>query len=119
MFGLFKKNKLSQFQENYDFLQSYPKEMRIKVAKALKNEVNAIVENRGNIKEVVNYLNIASEQKKEIAAQYAGRENPNWLMAELKCNICELIIAEDWVPAQSAINAMNILFGWIEFAEKT
>lgn len=119
MFGLFKKNKLSQFQENYDFLQSYPKEMRLKVAKALKNEVNPIIENKGNIKEVMRYLTIASDQKKLIPAGIAARENPNWLMAELKCNICELIIAGEWVPAQSAINAMNILFGWIEFAEKT
>lgn len=121
MFGFLKKAfKNSPFQDNYDFLAiNYPKDLKLKVAKALQNDVNAIVKNRENIEEVRRFLTIAIHQKNEAVSEgIASKENPNWLIAELKCNLCELIISGERLPTQSAINAMNILFGWIDFAER-
>jgi hypothetical protein len=121
MFGFFKKIiKQNRFQENYDYLAiNYQKELKLVVARALRDEVGCIVKNRGDIEEVKRHLFIATQQKNEaIAAGPARKENPIWLVAELKCNLCELIIDGDYIQSQSAINAMNILFGWIDFVEK-
>ena len=121
MFGLFKKIfKKSSFQDNYDFLAiNYPKESKLIIAKMLRSDVKDIIENRENIEEIKRYFVIATEQRNEaISNGGANKKNPNWLIAELKCNLCELIISGERLPTQSAINAMNILFGWIDFAER-